>query len=93
MEELAEKEKMARKFNEPSMYVDYLDDDLKLNSVTGEHTIKIGKNKMKDKKDTNGSFHPDQFPCLPQPSIKDESIFCFWDNGIYSGLKNWKIVQ
>jgi len=79
LEELAEKEKMARKLNEPSMYVDYLDDDLKLNSVTGEHNtvIKIGK-KMKDhKKDTNGSFHPDQFPCLPQPSIKDESIFCF----------------
>ena len=45
LEELAEKEKMARKLNEPSMYVDYLDDDLKLNSVTGEHNtvIKIGK--------------------------------------------------
>ena len=76
LEELAEKEKMARKFNEPSMFVDYLDDDLKMNSVTSEHNIKMGKNK-KDKKDTNGSFHPDQFPCLPQPSIKDESIFCF----------------
>ena len=79
-EDLAEKEKVARKLNEPSPFVDYLDDDLKigLHAVVNEHG-KIGKSKNKlDKKlDSNGSFHPDQFPSLPQPSIKDQSIFCF----------------
>ena len=81
-EDLAEKEKIARQMNEPSPFVDYLDDDLKLIHSISDNTSNpvkmIGKSKKMDgKKESNGSFHPDQFPCLPQPSIKDESIFCF----------------
>merc|ERR1719245_1168940 len=81
-EDLAEKEKIARQMNEPSPFVDYLDDDLKLIHSISDNTSNpvkmIGKSKKMDgKKESNGSLHPDQFPCLPQPSIKDESIFCF----------------
>ena len=87
---MAEKEKVARQMKEPSStFVDYLDDDLKIDVLTEEKSMMKGRAKktnnnggsnssihFSNKEAQNEAFNPDQFPSLPEPAVaKNGSIF------------------